>query len=116
MVSAADFPRRGEVWLVRFPGDPKLRPALAVSVNHRNEFGNSVLAVPITTNLKPAPTHVFLPMGQGGLHQNSMARCENVSYVERIDVRRAGFSGLISASLLREIERALLRALGITPT
>src|SRR5438552_11193568 len=102
MVSAADFPRRGEVWLVRFPGDPKLRPALAVSVNHRNEFGNSVLTVPITTNLKPAPTHVFLPMGQGGLHQNSMARCENVSYVERIDVRRPGLDKRVATSRDRE--------------
>jgi mRNA-degrading endonuclease toxin of MazEF toxin-antitoxin module len=57
----ATFPRRGEIWLVEFPDDPKLRPALIVSLDARNEFSNSVLAVPITTNLRPAPTHVLLP-------------------------------------------------------
>jgi mRNA-degrading endonuclease toxin of MazEF toxin-antitoxin module len=61
------FPRRGEVWLVEFPDDPKSRPALIVSLDARNELANSVLAVPVTTNLRPSPTHVLLPTGQGGL-------------------------------------------------
>src|SRR5437867_2222769 len=71
----------GEVWLVEFPDDPKARPALIVSADVRNELANSVLAVPITTNLRPSPTHVPLPEGQGGLSHNSMARCENVSFL-----------------------------------
>jgi mRNA-degrading endonuclease toxin of MazEF toxin-antitoxin module len=62
-----NFPRRGEIWLVDFPDDPKSRPALIVSPNARNEFANSVLAVPVTTNLRIAPTHVLLPAKQGGL-------------------------------------------------
>src|SRR5438477_9138666 len=52
----AGFPRRGEVWLVEFPDDPKVRPALIVSLDVRNELANSVLAVPITTNLRPSPS------------------------------------------------------------
>jgi hypothetical protein len=59
---------------------------------------------------------VFLPKGQGGLHQNSVARCENVSYIEKIDVRRAGFTSAISQSLMHAIEQSLLKALGIAPT
>lgn len=66
------FPRRGEVWLVEFPDDPKSRPALIVSPDGRNELANSVLAVPVTTNLRPAPTHVLLPAGQGELAHDSM--------------------------------------------
>ncbi|HEV2292375.1 MAG TPA: hypothetical protein VGR35_00880 [Tepidisphaeraceae bacterium] len=31
-----------KVWLVEFPDDPKLRPALIVSPDVRNEFANSV--------------------------------------------------------------------------
>lgn len=77
------FPRRGEVWLVAFPDDPKSRPALIVSPDSRNQYSNSVLAVPITTNLRPAPTHVLLPAGEGGLSFDSMARCENVSYLHK---------------------------------
>jgi mRNA-degrading endonuclease toxin of MazEF toxin-antitoxin module len=107
------FPRRGEVWLVDFPEDSKSRPAPIVSPDARNEFANSVLAVPITTNLRPAPTHVLLPAGQAGLSNDSMARCENVSYIHKSRLRRGPFSAVNSAALMREIEQCLLRAMGI---
>jgi mRNA-degrading endonuclease toxin of MazEF toxin-antitoxin module len=107
------FPRRGEIWLVNFPDDPKARPALIVSIDSRNEFATSVLAVPVTTNLRPAPTHVALPAGQAGLSYNSMARCENVSYLPKSRLRRGAFEGMVSAALMREIELCLLLAFGI---
>jgi mRNA-degrading endonuclease toxin of MazEF toxin-antitoxin module len=56
---------------------------LIVSTDARNEFANSVLAFPVTTNLRPAPTHVLLAAGQDGLSHDSMARCENVSYLHK---------------------------------
>src|SRR6188508_2578129 len=108
------FPRRGEVWLVELPDDPKRRPALIVSPDVRNELANSVLAVPITTNLRPAPTHVPLPSGQGGLSHDSMARCENMSYVHKSRLAGGPLAGAISGALMREVERCLLRSLGIT--
>ena len=110
----ADFPRRGEVWLVGFPDDPKTRPALIVSPDVRNEFANSVLAVPVTTNLRPSPTHVLLPAGQGGLSHDSMARCANVSYLHKSRLTRGPLGQSISSALLREIERALLRSFGMS--
>jgi mRNA interferase MazF len=109
------FPRRGEIWQVQLPDETKRRPALIISVNSRNEFSNSVLVVPLTTNLKPSPAHVMLPAGQGGLRHASMARCENLGYLRKDRLNRAGFSGAISAALLRQIEAAILRALGIAP-
>jgi mRNA interferase MazF len=93
---AGAFPRRGEIWTVDFPDDPKSRPALIVSPDARNEFANSVLAVPITTNLRPLPTHMLLPVGQGGLSRDSMARCENISYVHKSRLRRGSFTGTIT--------------------
>jgi mRNA interferase MazF len=110
----AAFPRRGEVWLVEFADDPKTRPALIVSPDVRNELANSILAVPITTNLRPAPTHVRLPAGQGGLSHESMARCENVSYLHKSRLARGPLAGAISQTLMRDIERCLLRSFGIT--
>lgn len=107
------FPHRGEVWLVDFPDDPKSRPALIVSLDARNQFSNSVLAVPLTTNLRPAPTHVLIPKGQCGLHFDSMARSENVSYVLRSRLQRGGFTGQVSPVIMQEIEKALLRSFGI---
>lgn len=109
----ATFPRRGEIWLVKFPDDPKSRPALVVSPDVRNELANSILAVPVTTNLRPSPTHVLLPAGQGGLPQDSMARCENVSYLHKSRLSRGPLADVISAALLRDIDRCLLRSLGI---
>jgi mRNA-degrading endonuclease toxin of MazEF toxin-antitoxin module len=107
------FPRRGEIWLVDFPDDPKSRPALIVSPNARNEFANSVLAIPVTTNLRPAPTHVLLPAKQGGLAHDSMARCENVSYLHKSRLSRGPLAGTINPNLMRDIERCLLRSLGL---
>ena len=107
------FPRRGEIWLVEFPDDPKSRPALIVSPDVRNELANSILAVPITTNLRPSPTHVPLPAGQGGLLHDSMARCENVSYLHKSRLARGPLAGTISSALMRDVERCLLRALGV---
>jgi mRNA interferase MazF len=109
----ASFPRRGEIWRVDFPDDPKSRPALVVSTDARNEFANSVLAVPVTTNLRAAPTHVLLPAGQGGLAHDSMARCENVSYLHKSRLTRGPLAGPISSALMREAERCLLRSLGM---
>ena len=108
------FPRRGEIWLVEFPDDPKSRPALIVSTDVRNELANSVLAVPVTTNLRSAPTHVLVPAGQGGLSYDSMARCENVSYLHKSRLARGPLAGAVRLALMREVERCLLRALGVT--
>jgi mRNA interferase MazF len=110
----ATFPRRGEVWLVNFPDDPKFRPALIVSLDVRNELANSVPAVPITTNPRPSPTHVALPVGEGGLAHDSMARCENVSYLHKSRLARGPLGGTIGRALMGEVERGLLRSLGIT--
>jgi mRNA interferase MazF len=109
-----EFPRRGAIWFVEFPDDPKSRPALIVSLDARNELSNSVLAVPITTNLRPSPTHVMLPAKQGGLTHDSVARCENVSYLHKSSLARGPLAGTISPALMREVERCLLRSLGIT--
>src|SRR2546423_12056695 len=109
----AAFPRRGEVWLVEFPDDPKQRPALIVSPDVRNELANSVLAVPLTTNLRPAPTHVPLPAGAGGLAHDSVARCENVSYLHKSRLARGPLGAAMAAAVMQEIERCLLRSFGI---
>jgi mRNA-degrading endonuclease toxin of MazEF toxin-antitoxin module len=108
------FPRRGEIWLVDFPDDPKSRPALIVSPDTRNEFASSVLAVPITTNLRTAQTHILLPARQGGLSHDSMARCENVSYLLKTRLNHGPLGSKISPALIREVERGLLISLGLT--
>lgn len=110
------FPRRGEIYLVKLPGHPpngKNRPALIVSMDVRNRLASDLIVVPLSTNLRPAPTHVEFPAGEGGLKETSMAKCEQVTTLDKSFLVRGPFAGTISASLMREIEKAIQRAIGI---
>lgn len=109
-------PQRGEVYLVQLPGQPKDfkdRPALIVSLDSRNRLANDIMVVPISTTLQPAPTHVELPAGEGGLHQSSMAKCEQVTTIDKSLLLRGPFAGKVSNSKMTEIEKAIMRAIGI---
>lgn len=110
------YPRRGEIYLVTLPGhpeDPKARPALIVSMDVRNRLANDVIVVPLSTTLRAAPTHVKLPAGEGGLRETSMAKCEQVTTLDKSLLIRGPFAEAISAALLREVEKAIQRAIGI---
>jgi len=112
------FPRRGEIYLVRIPGHPsdtKARPALVVSMDVRNRLANDVIVVPLSTTLRPAPTHVELPAGEGGLQETSMAKCEQVTTLDKAFLLRGPFAGTISPSLMQDIEKAIQIAIGILP-
>ena len=112
------FPRRGEIYLVRIPGHPsdtKAHPALVVSMDVRNRLANDVIVVPLSTTHRPAPTHVELPAGEGGLQDTSMAKCEQVTTLDKAFLLRGPFAGTISPSLMRDIEKAIQIAIGILP-
>lgn len=110
------YPRRGEIYVVRLPGHPsdtKDRPALVVSLDVRNRLANDIIVVPVSTTLRPAPTHVELPAGEGGLKEASMAKCEQITTLDKSLLIRGPFAGTISPSLMQEIEKAIQRAIGI---
>ena len=110
------YPRRGEIYLVKLPGQPhdiKDRPALVVSLDIRNRLANDIIVVPLSTTLRPAPTHVELPAGEGGLKETSMAKCEQLTTLDKSFLVRGPFAGTISPSLIEEVERAIQRAIGI---
>lgn len=111
-----DYPRRGEIYLVRLPGQPKdtkSRPALVVSMNVRNRLANDVVVVPISTNLRPSPTHVELAAGEGGIEKISMAKCEQITTLDKSFLIRGPFAGAISDNKMLEVEQAVQRAIGI---
>ena len=58
----------------------KNRPVLVVSLDIRNKLANDIIVVPLSTNLRLAPTHVLLQKGEGGLSKPSMAKCEQDNY------------------------------------
>lgn len=110
------FPHRGEIYLVQLPGHPsdkKARPALIVSMDVRNRLANDVIVVPLSTTLRPAPTHVELPAGEGGLTATSMAKCEQITTLDQEFLIRGPFAGTITPRLMHDIEKAIQRAIGI---
>jgi mRNA interferase MazF len=110
------YPRRGEIYLVKLPGHPsdtKNRPALIVSIDVRNRLAGDVIVIPLSTTLRPAPTHVELPAGEGGLKAASMAKCEQVTTLDKTFLLRGPFAGTIHPALMAAIETAIQQAVGI---
>lgn len=110
------FPKRGEIHWAKIPGQPgdtKERPVLVVSGDSRNQFADDVIVIPLSTTLRQAPTHVYLPAGSGGLSQVSMAKCELVTTLDKIFLIRGPLGGVVTAAQMREVEKAIIRAIGV---
>ena len=111
-----EYPKRGEIYLVNLPSKPKdikNRPALVVSLDIRNKLANDIIVVPLSTNLRPSPTHVLLQEGEGGLSKASMAKCEQVTTIDKSLLIKGPFAGKLSDEKMREVEKAIIIAVGI---
>ena len=64
----------------------KRRPVLVVSADARNERANDVIVVPCSTKMREAPTHVRLRRGEGGLPQDCVLKCEQITTVKKYDI------------------------------
>ena len=114
---ASAYPRQREVYLIkalRSLGDTKKRPAIVVSIDVRNQFKESVLIVPLTSDLSggKTPTRILVPAGEGGLETDSLALCENISGIRKLNLERAPY-GEITANSLEKIQRAIQIAIGV---
>jgi mRNA-degrading endonuclease toxin of MazEF toxin-antitoxin module len=90
----------------------KRRPALVLSPDYRNDLASDVIVVPASTRLTPAPTHVLLRRGQGGLPESTVLKCEQITTLPKTDVQ-GPLGGPLPPGLLRAVERAVLRAIGV---
>ena len=102
-------PRRGRLYWVSLD---KRRPALVLSPDYRNDLASDVIVVPCSTRLRPAPTHVLLKRGQGGLPESTVLKCEQITTLPKTDVH-GPLGGPLPPGLLRAVERAVLRAIGV---
>jgi len=115
-VSAPErYPRRGHLYWVQIPDEPgsKRRPALVVSPDTRNRLANDVIVVPLSSVLREAPTHVRLRAREGGLPRPSVAKCEQITTLRRDRLAPAALGGNLAPARMVEIEKAVLRAIGI---
>ena len=90
----------------------KRRPAVVISPDRRNASANDVIVIPVSTSARRMRWHVQLRRGEGGVSQDSSVRCESVITVHQQFVEPEAL-GILSEARMREIEVALLSALGI---
>jgi len=105
-------PGRGHLYWARLPGD-KRRPVLVLSPDARNERAHDVIVAPLTTTLRPSPTHVRLRPREAGAQQASVVACERITTLERAVLDPRPLGGPLSEERLNEVARAVLRAIGV---
>ena len=101
--------RRGAVHWVSLD---KRRPAVILSPEVRNRLANDVIVVPCSVSARAMPWHVQLRRGEAGLPHRCMAKCEQIATVPKRWIHPAEL-GALSPGRLREVELAVLSALGI---
>ena len=104
--------KRGEIyWANLGPGGR--RPALVVSPTAAVGRRSRVTVVPITRTIRGLRSEVMLGPREG-LSKRSVAACEDVTTISQtlVSKRRAG---VLAESRTRELDRALVYALGIGP-
>lgn len=114
-LEVTSFPHRGCLHWVAIAGEaePKTRPALVISIDARNQLAGDILVIPASTILRPAPTHVRLRKGEGGVPRTSMLKCEQITTLPKELISRQALGGPLARKRLAEIERAVLRAIGV---
>jgi len=91
----------------------KRRPVLVLSLNARNLLANDIIVVPCSTTLREAPTHVRLRRAEGGVQEACMLKCEQITTLPQGDVEAAPMGAALGPARLAEVERAVLRAIGV---
>jgi mRNA-degrading endonuclease toxin of MazEF toxin-antitoxin module len=84
-----------------------------ISVGARNRLADDVLVIPARTTLRVAPTHVRLRKGTGGVRKDSVLKCEQITTLPKRLLSESALGGPVSPVLLEEVERGVLRAIGV---
>ena len=102
--------RRGHLYWTTLD---KRRPALLLSPDVRNDKGRDVIVIPVSTVMREGPWHVRLKKGEGGLPAPSVLLCEQITTVPKECLDATTLGGPLSSARIGEVERAVLRAIGV---
>src|SRR5215213_9827471 len=100
---------RGEIWLAdlnptRGSEQAGTRPVLIFQNDVINKYTTTILAIPLTTNLRRAalPSCVQISKGEGGLASDSVALCHQLRVLDKTRLMRR--LGTVSAQTISAIE------------
>jgi mRNA interferase MazF len=110
--------KRGEIYVGRL--DPiegseqaGTRPVIVVSRDAINDTRRVVIVVPVTTDRgrRLLPTQVQIRSGDGGLHADSVALCEQVRALSK--TRLGAYLGALAPTTMDRVDRALRLGLAL---
>ncbi len=110
------FPRRGEVWFAdlsptRGHEQRGTRPVLVLSVDSFNSGpAEMVTIVPVTSTVRPVPSHIEVHAPEGGLGSRSAILADQVRTVSRERLVRR--SGAVSRATMQRVEEVVRFLLG----
>ncbi|MFN2455093.1 MAG: type II toxin-antitoxin system PemK/MazF family toxin [Pyrinomonadaceae bacterium] len=111
--------KRGEIWLAdldptRGSEQAGTRPVLIFQNSIINKYTTTVLAVPLTTNLRRAllPSCVQISKGEGGLASDSVALCHQLRVLDKRRLMRK--LGTINPATISSIESCVKFTMGMS--
>jgi len=110
--------RRGDIFLVDLnpvvgTEQAGIRPALVIQIDKANAASPHRIIIPFTTRIREAklPSHVKIPAGIGGLVEQSVLLCEQITVIDKRRLVRR--TGNIEEEDLRKVGVALKLILGL---
>jgi mRNA interferase MazF len=111
--------KRGEIWLAdlnptRGSEQAGTRPVLIFQNDVINRFTKTVLAIPLTTNLRRAslPSCVQISKGEGGLASDSGALCHQLRVLDKTRLLRR--LGIVNPKTISAIESCVKFTMGMS--
>ena len=107
---------RGHIyWIEKLgPNAPERRwLGIVMSPDRRNLRAEDVIVVPCSLSLRDGPWHVRLDKDEGGLPDQSVARCDKIVTIPKRFLGARPLGGRLTIERMYELERCVLRAIGI---
>ena len=111
--------KRGEIWLsdlnpTRGSEQAGTRPVLIFQNNLINKYTTTILAIPLTTNLRRAslPSCLQISKGEGGLTSDSVALCHQLRVLDKTRLMRK--LGAVSQKTISAIESCVRFTMGMS--
>lgn len=112
----ADFPKRGEVWLVnwnpaRGSEQAGMRPAVVVQNNIGNEKAPTTIVAAVSSSVRVFPMNVKVDPPEGGLRQDSIVKTSQLLTVAKNRLERK--LGKLNKETMEKVNKAIILSLGL---